>query len=262
MTIIKTLAYMSMDIILNLAVPIVDEYSDIHNGIILLIDGELFYGTLSLGCLFFPAIFASVPDIIAKRGCKTAGKTFLSQLPGVQIGTHFNKLKAIFHMQNHLQAILNQCGVLGPDKGHTNQNHTHLLFFFSACDEEPILAKLIIDQANVFKININQQDTLGRTPLIIGCRKRNAKLVNALLMKNVDVKVCTFVDKNSALHWACLSSNETICKAVLEYALNKNVSLEFKNSEDQTPKNILMSNSDTLTWTWLNHILNVETEEI
>ena len=96
MTIIKTLAYMSMDIILNLAVPIVDEYSDIHNGIKLLIDGELFYGTLSIGCLFFPAIFASVPDIIAKRGCKTAGKTFLSQLPGVQIGTHFNKLKAIF----------------------------------------------------------------------------------------------------------------------------------------------------------------------
>ena len=81
-------------------------------------------------------------------------------------------------------------------------------------------------------------------------------------MKNVDVEVCTFVDKNSGLHWACLSSNETICKAVLEYALNKNVSLEFKNSEDQTPKNILMSNSDTLTWTWLNHILNVETKEI
>ena len=130
MTIIKTLAHMSVDIILNLVVPIVDEYSDIHNGIILLINGELFYGTLSLGFLFFPAIFASVPDIIAKRGCKTAGKTFLSQLPGVQIGTHFNKLKAIFHMQNHLQAILNQCGVLGPDKGHTNQNHTHLLFFF------------------------------------------------------------------------------------------------------------------------------------
>ena len=121
---------------------------------------------------------------------------------------------------------------------------------------------MIIDQANVFKININQQDTLGRTPLIIGCRKRNAKLVNALLMKNVDVEVCTFVDKNSALHWACLSSNETICKAVLEYALNKNVSLEFKNSEDQTPKDILMSNPDTLTWAWLNHILNVETEEI
>ena len=70
------------------------------------------------------------------------------------------------------------------------------------------------------------------------------------------------MDKNSALHWACLSSNETICKAVLEYALNKNVSLEFKNLEDQTPKNILMSNSDTPTWTWLNHILNVETEEI
>ena len=67
---------------------------------------------------------------LLKRGCKTAGKTFLSQLPGVQIGTHFNKLKAIFHMQNHLQAILNQCGVLGPDKGHTNQNHTHSLFFF------------------------------------------------------------------------------------------------------------------------------------
>ena len=108
MTIIKTLAHMSVDIILNLVVPIVDEYSDIHNGIILLIDGELFYGTLSLGFLFFPAIFASVPDIIAKRGCKTAGKTFLSQLPGVQIGTHFNKLKAIFHMKNDLQSILNQ----------------------------------------------------------------------------------------------------------------------------------------------------------
>ena len=143
--------------------------------------------------------------------------------------------------------------MLEPDK---------LIVFLTACDEEPRLAKLLIGQADVFKINVNQRDSLGRTPLIIGCLKRNASLVRALLMKNVDVEACTLVDKNSALHWACLSSNETICKAVLEYALSKKVSLDSINSEDQTPKDILMSNPDTITWTWLNHILIVETEEM
>ena len=116
----------------------------------------------------------------------------------------------------------------------------------------------MVDQADLLKINIDQQDSVGRTPLIIGCHNRNEKLVRALLMKNVDVEVCTFEDKNSGLHWACLSSHERICKWVLKYALEKKVS-ESKNSEGQTAQEILMSNPETVDW--INDILNVENEQ-
>ena len=55
----------------------------------------------------------------------------------------------------------------------------------------------MVDQADLLKINIDQQDSVGRTPLIIGCHNRNEKLVRALLMKNVEVEVCTFEDKKN-----------------------------------------------------------------
>ena len=119
---------------------------------------------------------------------------------------------------------------------------------FIACDERPKFPKLLVEQGHLLKINLNQQDSLGRTPMIIACQNKSQRLVRALLMKHIDLNLYTFEDRNSAIHWACLSSDHTIVQWVFKYALKSKVPLVTNNAQDETGVRILLSNPETSEW--------------
>ena len=61
---------------------------------------------------------------------------------------------------------------------------------FIACDERPKFAKLLVEQGHLLKINLNQQDSLGRTPMIIACQ--NKKFVQTFFFKLLVAKLLYF----------------------------------------------------------------------
>ena len=68
------------------------------------------------------------------------------------------------------------------------------------------------------------------------------------MKKHIDLHLHTFEDQNSAIHWACLSSDHTIVQLVFEYALHYNVPLVNINAQDETGVRILLSNQETSEW--------------
>ena len=116
---------------------------------------------------------------------------------------------------------------------------------FIACDERPRLAKLLVDQANLLKIDLNQQDAVGRSALIIGCQNGEINLVRTLLIKKVDPTLYTFEDHNSALHWGCFGGHKDIIKLLLQFC---KAQCDFKNATGQTGSDILRRNADTAQW--------------
>ena len=122
------------------------------------------------------------------------------------------------------------------------------IIYLTACDEQPKFAKLLVEQGHLLKINLNQQDILGRTPLIIACQNKSHRLVRALLMKDINLDLHTFEDQNSAIHWACLSADHKIVQWVFKYALQNQVPLVSNNAQDETGVRILLSNHETSEW--------------
>ncbi|KAJ4011039.1 hypothetical protein NW766_007671 [Fusarium irregulare] len=107
-------------------------------------------------------------------------------------------------------------------------------------------------------MHINEQDVLGRTPLVWAASSNKTIVAKILLEWNADVSL---VDKQqkSALHWAMISQSFDVAKLLLEHKANT----ELKDIFGRTPLHEVakVANSEHLINLLLDHGANIDAED-
>ncbi|RBR26050.1 uncharacterized protein FIESC28_01078 [Fusarium coffeatum] len=107
-------------------------------------------------------------------------------------------------------------------------------------------------------MHINEQDVLGRTPLIWAASSNKTIIAKILLEWNADVSL---VDKQqkSALHWAMISQSFDVAKLLLENKANT----ELKDIFGRTPLHEVakVANSEHLINLLLDHGADIDAED-
>ena len=119
-----------------------------------------------------------------------------------------------------------------------------------ACWENPQLAEIMIENLSAFvsSNDLNHQDSIGRSPLMIACEMGHVELVKYLLQQNVNPNLVTYEEGNSAWHLVCSSEegDSEDKKAILEemwiHAERLNINIHMRNAEDFTALDLLLEN--------------------
>ena len=122
--------------------------------------------------------------------------------------------------------------------------------FHYVCSENPKFAQIMVENLGAFvsSNDLDYQDSLGRSPLMIASEMGHVELVKYLLQQNVNPNLVTYEGGNSAWHLVCSSQEGDLeaKKAILEemwtQAERLNIDIQMRNAENLTAMDLLLQN--------------------
>ena len=138
------------------------------------------------------------------------------------------------------------------DINFVDSNGNNFLHIINEVDDNEKAMKLLVNALNR-KVKINKTNNKGLTPIQAYLQSGKYELVTAMIESGADLSVFKDSLQNGFGHIVCSSADEENAKKLLDYALEKGLSLDEKNCTGTT---IIANAVKTKKYDLLNYLIN------